>query len=57
MDQKKPYNPSLHGWKSMTILCPDDVCKDKKEKEEVMHGEDEGRANQKLENLWTEGYE
>jgi hypothetical protein len=35
----------------MTILCPDDVCKDKKEKEEVMHGEDEGRANQKLENL------
>jgi hypothetical protein len=29
-----------------------------KEKEEViMHGEDEGRANQKLENLWTEGYE
>jgi hypothetical protein len=36
----------------MTILCPDDVCKEMKEKEEViMHGEDEGRANQKLENL------
>ncbi len=42
MDPKKPDNPSLHGWKSMTTLCPDDVCKEIKEKEEeVMHGEDE----------------
>jgi hypothetical protein len=26
-ERKKTYNPPLHGRKSITILCPDDVCK------------------------------
>jgi hypothetical protein len=42
-EQKKTYDPPLHGRKSITILCPDDVCKKirKKQRErgEVMHGE------------------
>jgi hypothetical protein len=42
-ERKKHITLLLHGRKSITIFCPDDVCKKirkKREKErEVMHGE------------------
>jgi hypothetical protein len=42
-EPKKTYDPPLHGRKSITILCPDDVCKKIRKKQgergEVMHGE------------------
>jgi len=38
----------------MTIFCLDDLCEEKKRKGRgYVHGEDEGRAHQKLENLWN----
>jgi len=41
-------NFPLNGWKIVTSVCPDDVCKKKKEEEDVMHSEQlEERANQK----------
>ncbi len=53
----KTYNPPLHGpKKSITILYLDDVHVRKKMKRLLCVMRDEGRANPKLENLWTEGY-
>jgi hypothetical protein len=42
---KKTYNPPLHSQISITILCPDDVCKKRKKR-----GNEE-RTYKKLESL------
>jgi hypothetical protein len=52
VDGQKTYNPPLHGrTKSITILFLDDVHARKKRKRLLCIMRDEGRANQKLENL------